>query len=435
MNLFDFTLELNGFPIRKAKSHIQKIQAISETNYDAYIKNQKEAIVEYHFKNNAFYRNFLGNSIPKKWEDIPVLTKKDLQIPIEKRLSKGFTKSNCYINKTSGSSGHPLLFAKDKYAHALTWAENCNRFGWYGINFNSSLQARFYGITLDKKGALKERIKDWLSSRYRFPVFTLTQEKLDGFITLFRKKKFDYINGYTSAIVLFAKHLKEKNIILKHLCPSIKYCIVTSEMLYDTDKELLEKQFGIPVINEYGASELDLIAFTNSQGDFVVNSETLFVEILDENNNPVPLGEKGNIIITSFYNKAHPMIRYKVGDTGILDKKSTIKHPILQSLLGRADDLAFLPNGKTVLGHALTYITKAIIENKSEIQEFVIEQHAMQLFKILYTSKFELTQNACAQIKELMQEYLGCEITLNFERVSVLDRSRRGKLKQFISYL
>jgi phenylacetate-CoA ligase len=32
-------------------------------------------------------------------------------------------------------------------------------------------------------------------------------------------------------------------------------------MLFKNDKKLLEKQLGIPIINEYGASELDLIAF------------------------------------------------------------------------------------------------------------------------------------------------------------------------------
>jgi formylmethanofuran dehydrogenase subunit A len=38
------------------------------------------------------------------------------------RLSKGYKASNSYINKTSGSSGTPFIFAKDKYCHALTWA-------------------------------------------------------------------------------------------------------------------------------------------------------------------------------------------------------------------------------------------------------------------------------------------------------------------------
>ena len=42
----------------------------------------------------------------------------------------------------------------------------------------------------------------------------------------------------------------------------------------------------VPVVNEYGASELDLIAFQNQNGEWQVNSETLFVEILDDENEP-----------------------------------------------------------------------------------------------------------------------------------------------------
>ena len=80
----------------------------------------------------------------------------------------------------------------------------------------------------------------------------------------------------------------------------------------------MQDAFGVPVVNEYGASELDLIAFTNSEDEFVVNSETLFVEILDENDRPVPHGNSGRIVITGLYNKAHPMIRYDIGDTGII---------------------------------------------------------------------------------------------------------------------
>ena len=102
------------------------------------------------------------------------MLKSDLQKPLQERLSSGFKKKNSYVNKTSGSSGHPFIFAKDKFCHALTWAEIINRFDWFNINFNSTLQARFYGIPLGILGYQKERLKDRLSSRYRFPVFNLS---------------------------------------------------------------------------------------------------------------------------------------------------------------------------------------------------------------------------------------------------------------------
>src|SRR5690606_32044653 len=173
-------------------------------------------------------------------------------------------------------------------------------------------QARFYGIPLDFFSYQKERLKDSLSNRYRFPIFDLSDEKLEQFFQKFTKASFEYINGYTSSIVLFAKFLQHKNVVLKEVCPSLKVCMVTSEMLFESDKKLLETWLGVPVVNEYGASELDLIAYTDTNDDFIVNTETLFVEILDKNNLPVPVGKEGRIVITSLYNKAHPFIRYDI---------------------------------------------------------------------------------------------------------------------------
>jgi len=102
--------------------------------------------------------------------------------------------------------------------------------------------------------------------------------------------------------------------------------MVTSEMLFDADKILLEKHLGVPIVNEYGASELDLLAFQNPKGEWQVNSETLFIEILDENNQPVSNGTSGKVVVTSLYNKAHPFIRYEIGDIGVLDENSTWKN-------------------------------------------------------------------------------------------------------------
>ena len=127
----------------------------------------------------------------------------------------------------------------------------------------------------------------------------------------------------------------EKYNSLSTVCKSLRVCIVTSEMLFEDDKQLMETQFGIPVINEYGASELDLIAFQNPNNEWQVNSETLFVEVLDEHNNVLPLGEEGRLVMTSLYNKSQPFIRYDIGDIGVLSKNSTFKKPILRKTCGQ----------------------------------------------------------------------------------------------------
>jgi phenylacetate-CoA ligase len=433
--LFDFSLQINGFPIKEAKAELQKIQSIPEQEFDAFIKNRKQEIVDYHLKNNSSYQNLVGKTTFNTWNDLPIMTKKNFQKPLLERLSIGFNMKNVYINKTSGSSGDPFIFAKDKFSHALTWAVIFDRFGWHGIDFNSSYQARFYGIPLDFIGNRKERFKDFLGNRFRFSIFDLSDIVLDRFLKKFETEKFDYINGYTSSIVLFAKFLQQKNIVLKSICPTLKVCVVTSEMLFVKDKILLEKQFGVSVVNEYGASELDLIAFQNPKGEWQVNSETLFVEILDEDNNVLPNGKEGRIAITSLFNKAHPFIRYDIGDIGILDEKSTAKKPILKKLIGRTNDIAHLPSGKKSPGLTFYYVTKSIIEDDGNVKEFVIKQTKIDTFDIEYVSKTELNLEQIQKIEAAITIYLEKGLIFTFIRKEKLERSKSGKLKQFVSLL
>ncbi|WP_173971385.1 phenylacetate--CoA ligase family protein [Flavobacterium bizetiae] len=435
ISLFDISLRLNGFPVKKAKAELDEIVNLSEEEYVLFLQNKKKEIVDFHLKNNPFYKNLVRNKTVEKWEYLPILNKQNLQKPLEERLSKGYSRKDVYVNKTSGSSGTPFVFAKDKYSHALTWASNIMRFGWFGIDFNHSYQARFYGIPMDFIGYQKERLKDFLTHRFRFPVFDLSDEVLEKFLKKFKTKKFDYINGYTSSIVLFAKYLERKNIVLNEVCPTLKACFVTSEMLFESDKKLLEKQFGIPIINEYGASELDLIAFENPNGEWQINAETLFVEILDENNKILPYGEEGRIVITSLFNKAHPFIRYEIGDIGILDEKSTPQKPILKKLIGRTNDIAILPSGKKSPGLTFYYVTKSIIEDDGNVKEFIIKQTKLDSFEIEYVSDFELNKTQIQKIEKAISLYLEPNLNFSFNRKTVLGRSKSGKLKQFKSYL
>ena len=435
MNLFNLSLHLNGFPIKKTLKVLKNIQSKNEVEFQNYIENKKKDIVNYHLKHNSFYKSFAKNASIENWNSLPVMTKRDLQQPLLNRLSEGYTNKNIHVNRTSGSSGTPFIFAKDKFCHALTWSIFMDRYSWFNLSLKYSKQARFYGIPLDKKGYYKERFKDFLSNRFRFSVFDLSDKQLERNVEKFKKTSFDYINGYTSSIVQFAKFLKRKNIVLNTICPSLKACIVTSEMLFEIDKTLLETQLGVPIINEYGAAELGLIAFKNKNDEWLINSDDLFVEILDENNTVLPYGTEGRVVITSLYNKAHPFIRYDLGDIGSLSKTSTIKKPILEKLIGRTNDIVLLPSGKKAAGLTFYYVTKTIIEDHNNVKEFIIEQLKLDSFKISYVSDELLSASKINLIEEAISKYLEPNLTIHFERLEKLERSNRGKLRQFKSCL
>lgn len=434
-NLFHLSLKLSGFPIAKAQSDFEKILQISETDYPEYLEKKKREIVSFHLKNNAFYSELVGKDHFENWNELPVMTKKDLQKPLKERLSNGYAEKNVFVNKTSGSSGNPLVFARDRYCHALIWANIIRRFGWYGIDFNYSLQARFYGIPLDFISNKKIRFKDFLSRRYRFNVFDFSDEKIEKMIEKFRTTKFDYINGYTSSIVLLAHYLKRNNLFLNDICPTLKICVVTSEMLFDEDKRLLEERFRIPIINEFGSAELEIMAFENPNGIWEANSETLFIEILDEYNQPLPFGKEGKIVVTSLYNQSHPFIRYDVGDIGVLDEKSTLKNPILKKLLGRTNDIAILPSGKKSPGMTFYSITKKLFDDDGNVKEFIIIQTKIDSFEIQYVSEKELSSQQILEIEKIFKQYLEDNLNFIFIRKQKLIRTKSGKLKQFVSMI
>ncbi|RZJ30034.1 MAG: phenylacetate--CoA ligase family protein [Flavobacterium sp.] len=433
LKIFDISLRLNGFPIDDARKKLSEILSVPDADFKKFTDERKREIVEFHLKNNALYQSIIGDKTLENWEDLPIMKKSDLQRPLSERLSNGYSENTVFINKTSGSSGNPTVFAKNKFCHALIWANIMRRWNWHGIDYNHSLQARFYGRPLGFIAELKLKLKDILSRRYRFNIFDFSDSGMQKMVGIFRRKKFDYINGYTNSIVLLAKYLQTKNIILKNICPTLKVCITTSEMLFEEDRKMLEKQLGVPVVNEYGAAELDLIAIENQNGEWQVNAETCFVEILDDNDDALPNGSEGRIIVTLLYNKAHPMIRYDVGDIGILDEKSTAKKPILKKLVGRTNDVAILPSGMRSPGMTFYSVTKKLFDDDGNVSEFVIRQTKTDTFEIDYTSKNELADAEIMQMNQVLSDFLEPGLKFIYNRKEVSERAASGKLKQFTS--
>ncbi|WP_031426882.1 phenylacetate--CoA ligase family protein [Flavimarina sp. Hel_I_48] len=435
MNLFDLSLRLQGYPIDEARKELNRLEKQDAKAHKLYVAEKKLEIANYHLKNNPFYAGFTGFKSCENWAELPILTKSDLQQPLEKLLSAGYSKDKIYQGKTSGSSGEPFNFAKDKWCHALTWASFYASYASRDIDLSGDKQARFYGIPLRGKDRYTEKFKDLLGNRYRFPVFDTGSKQMENALKTFKNKPFGYINGYTSSILLFSKFLRDRQLVLKALCPTLKACIVTSEMLYERDRDLMEKQLGVPLINEYGASETGLIAFENEQKQLIIDHKLLFIEIVDEAGNVLPNGEKGQIVITALYNKAQPFIRYAIGDLGILNRDQKTGKLFLKELSGRSNDNVQLPSGKSIPGLAFYYVTKSAMETTSNVKEFVITQTSLSNFEITYVSDRPLDHKEELAVRKAMQDYLEPGLTTSILKVETLQRSKNGKLKQFCSLL
>ena len=428
-------LKINGFPIDEAVEKLKKIKSLPVQEISAYQEELKWAIFKHHCDKNIHYRRFLDQEVFSNWLEIPVLKKSDIQLPLNKRFTEGYSVKNSHVHNTSGSTGTPFFFAKDKFCHALSWAIIHDRFSSHGIKNGKDLQARFYGIPKGRLKGIKERIKDCLIARIRFPVFDLSDKVLDQFLKKFIKKPFVYVNGYTSCLVMMAKYCIEKGIKLKSVCPSLQKVFTTSEVCDNLDRSILEKGFGVPVVNEYGAAELDLIGFEDQNGDWLLNYETLFVEILGEDNQPVAEGQEGRVVVTSLYNKAMPFIRYDLGDRAILKKEKKGSYNILKSVTGRTNDIAILPSGKLSPGLTFYYISKKLLEGDGFMKEFVIVQRKIDHFHYEYVARRELNKKEMDSVRSAMDLYLEKGLVITFEKVVKIKRAGAGKIRHFYSTL
>ena len=438
ISLFETYLKFTGYDISHASNELKQIQSLSVEEFQKWQSNKKWEIARYHYDNNPFYRKKVGNHFPDKWEDLPIMEKSDYQGNLENLLSRGYTRKRTYVHNTSGSSGHPFFFAKNKEAHAMDWAFINNRYSLHGLEHDSK-QARFFGIPFEKWSHLNEKLKDLLMNRVRFSVFGLSDSTLQSYIEKFNKIKFGYIYGYTNSLVLFARLLLNKNIILKDVCPTLTHCITTSEILTMKDRKLLSSTFGVQVINEYGTSEVGLVAFESPEGEWLLCEEILFHEIIDLSSSNSDNGT-GNIIITDFDNKAMPFIRYNIGDIGMICKNNSKNYKLrkLEKLLGRENDMIILPDNRKLPGFAIVkpfdyYCNTNVSKNSGNIKEFVFRQTKPNKFILDMVIDQEITKNQFNKIKQIIESSLDYKINFSINRVDKIQRPKSGKLKQFYS--
>jgi len=94
-----------------------------------------------------------------------------------------------------------------------------------------------------------------------------------------------------------------------------------------------------------------------------------------------------------------------------------------------------LPSGKKSPGLTFYYVTKSIIEDDGNVKEFIIKQTKIDTFEIEYVSDTELHLEQIQKIEVAIALYLEKGLFFTFVRKEKLERSKRGKLKQFVSLL
>lgn len=386
-----------------------------------------KSIIEYAYNNVPFYsEKFRKAKVTpfdiKKESDllrIPVTTKKELRenFPI---VSKQFSVEKLHSSKTSGSTGEPVktFYDNDSWIYAKYLVKLRARLAC-GMSLLDKV-AVFDAIDKKKSDKKSSNLSNILLRKKTFSVFNSVQNNYD----LLENFRPHVLEGYPSYLNSLADFVKKKDSVNF----SLKMIFTSAEMLDVKTREKLEKVFDAPVFDIYGSTELKEISWECDRHEgYHINSDAIFTEFIKDNNQ-ISRGETGEIVCTSLYNKAMPLIRYAVGDMGIqLEKKCSCGRslPLMTISQGRVVDSFLLPNGMIVSPYLLT----TAIENTKGLLQFQIIQEKKDLILVKVIVDNNFTSQEESFLKSCLLKVVGKEVDVEVKMVDIIPRSKTGKYR------
>ena len=306
-------------------------------------------MLEYVSEHNDFYKNRIreyGIKNPLDIREWPILTREELQKNRYGMFSDGY-KSKYYGEQlrrqsSSGSTGIPVNVYWDYVdwysSNMCLWRIRRKRFGIKPSD-------KYCVFTLNALGITPENGKLYFINRpdnlLSFNVSLIGD--MSGYRQMAKmiadfEPKWLYIQPFVLNQLIFAYSDAK-------ISPpkSISYIESVGEILTTDLRKKAEDFFGIKITNMYGSEEMNGIAIENSIGEMCVLSDNVFLEIENVENTSGLIS--GEAVITSLYNRAMPLIRYRQGDiisAAVSKEKNNVG--ILTTVTGRKFDTVNIGN-------------------------------------------------------------------------------------------
>ena len=402
-------------------------------------------IVDYAYNNSPFYKSLYSKYFDKSMTDkiefrmLPLVEKKDLSDSslrlIPEKWYGDFVEHKLAKYATSGSTGICL----DIY-----WSqENLNRslLGlWY-------LRKKYYNISpgdkcctfySNRREGYDEPKQIQEGNYLSFSKSNLDAERLYEIYNMMSAFMPHYLIVEPSIALLLSEYMK-KNKLDK--IESIKYIELTGEFLNDSVRKEIEECFECITANQYGAYEVNSIAFECPEGNMHCMKHNVYVEILDETGNKSEESIEGDIYVTSLTNYVMPFIRYKIGDRGRLYTSHCCKcgnsAPILKLTNGRCNDFIICEDGSRI--HSSVFV-KAVENTNKVMGKPIIQYQIHQITYDHFVVKLVLAyddvdmQTLAKTFGRLLDEERLYHSNITFERYEELfPDDNTGKLYYFIN--
>lgn len=367
----------------------------------------------------------------KDLNKLPILEKSVVRKDPESLLDQRLDKNKLLHLSTSGTTGTPLRLYRthslNAFAFALNEARNHAAAGMRRrVNRSVSIGGHLVTAPNCKYPPFWVYNKRW--NQLYMSSYHLSPENMRYYVDKLRTFKADYVEGYPSSIAAIAQYIIEKNVVPVEF----KACFTTAEVLTEDQRKLIKQAFLCRTYDQYGCTELAIYASECPQGNMHISPEVSYVEVVDENDQPVPLGQTGQFICTTLYNNVQPLIRYRMGDRGALCENHECacgsSMPVLKSIEGRSDHVLITKDGRKI--GRLDSVYKGV----EGVRESQIVQKTMDQFVIRVVPGDNYLESTETELINNLTQRLG-SADVRVERVDHIERTAAGKFRAVISEL
>lgn len=389
-------------------------------------------VADYAFKNTKYYRKLfdeLGIDNPSilSWEDyarVPLLTKDIIREEKENLVSQQFKESQLRKTATGGTTASPIPFYSD-------W-DSTNRKRSATIAFDKWLgyQPGFQSVYLwqarqdmiELKG-LKQKLSNMLVHRNLFLAGSpLDDQIMECYYQKIRSISPKLLQAYPTPLEIFATFLAAKNYKL-----NIPAVTCTAEPLYKRQSQLFEQVFGAKPYNWYGAREAGRIASECKEHNGMhINAYGVHLEIAQDD-----YGKKGygSIILTDLWNIGMPVLRYEIGDVGVMTDSPCAcgcNLPRLLDMYGRVNDTFVNSKGQRIPG---VWFPNQFVRSCDEIKQMQVLQHSIKEFELLIVKADNFSYETEQWLKDRLNEFMQEENLIKITYVNEVPKEKSGKVR------
>ncbi len=406
--------------------------------------HQLDRLVAHAQRSVPFYRERLAamGYAPERrldeesWARLPILRRREVQEAGESLRSTAIPPAHGKVGmaSTSGSTGTPVKLAKTELC-ALFWGAFTLRENlWHGRDLTQKLAV----IRRDKHNKFSKleglRLPNWgspVASVYPTGPLSVLDIMHDPNIQL------DWlVNENPTYLLSLASNLQAlaELSLARGLRPSrLEQARSLGEVLEPETREAVRRAWGVEIADTYSAEEIGYMALQcPSHGPAQhVQSESVLLEVLDDDDRPVAPGAVGRVVVTPLHNFAMPLIRYEIGDWAETGGACACGRglPVLTRILGRTRNLVTLPSGArryASIGGETAAAIPAVVQ-------YQMVQKSLDEIEFRLVARRKLNPSEEERLATIVEARYGHRFRLRFTYVEEIKRAPSGKFEMFIS--